>query len=285
VKVPTEAPELLVAAAGPSTEEKGAEQFGNQEQLFKWGDEQIWPGLTATERAAVIQLLEEYRGIFAWYIYDLRDTAIEGVEFAVDFTDDKVIFAPQQRLSLYEYDLLKAYCKERVAAGLICKLKLPPEVKHPFVAQTVILQKKDAERNWTERRVCGDYRPHNDETVPDKHPMQIADELFDDLGGSDRFSTLDLRMGYHHIRIREEDQYTLAFWGHDDIYMPLRTPFGPKNAPALFQRLMDEDLRELRAVARAFINDTIVHTRGFQAHLAALRAVFKKLRMYKIRSC
>jgi hypothetical protein len=64
--------------------------------------------------------------------------------------------------------------------------------------------------------------------------------------------------------------------------MPLRTPFGPKNAPALFQRLMNEVLRELRAVARAFINDTIVHTKGFLAHLAALRAVFKKLRLYKI---
>jgi hypothetical protein len=65
--------------------------------------------------------------------------------------------------------------------------------------------------------------------------------------------------------------------------MPLRTPFGPKNAPALFQRLMDEVLRELRAVARAFIDDTIVHTKGFQAHLAALRAVFEKLRPYNIK--
>jgi hypothetical protein len=281
--MPTEAPELLAAAAGPSTREKGAEQFGSQEQPFEWGDEQIWPGLTATQRAAVVELLEEFRGIFAWSIYDLRDTAVKGVEFEVMFTDDKMIFAPRRRLSPYEYNLLKAYCEERVAAGLICKLKLPPGVNHPFVAQTVMPRKKDAEGNWTERRVCGDYRPHNDKTVPDKYPMPIADKLFDDLGGSDRFSTLDLRMGYHQIRIRKGDQYKLAFWGHDDIYMPLRTPFGPKNAPALFQRLMNEVLRELRAVARAFIDDTIVHIKGFQAHLAALRAVFEKLRLYNIK--
>jgi hypothetical protein len=119
VKVPTEAPELLAAAAVPSIGKKGAEQFGSQEQPFEWGNEQIWLGLTATERAAVVELLEEYRGIFAWSIYDLRDTAVEGVEFEVDFTDDKVIFAPRRRLSLYEYDLLKAYCEERVAAGLM----------------------------------------------------------------------------------------------------------------------------------------------------------------------
>jgi hypothetical protein len=65
--------------------------------------------------------------------------------------------------------------------------------------------------------------------------------------------------------------------------MPLRTLFGPKNAPTLFQRLMDEVLRELRAVARPFIDDTIVHTKGFQAHLAALRVVFEKLRLYNIK--
>jgi hypothetical protein len=58
VKVPTEAPELLAAAAGPSTGEKGAEQFGSQEQPFEWGKEQIWPGLTATQRAAVVELLD-----------------------------------------------------------------------------------------------------------------------------------------------------------------------------------------------------------------------------------
>ncbi|GAQ91227.1 hypothetical protein KFL_007470065 [Klebsormidium nitens] len=113
--------------------------------------------------------------------------------------------------------------------------------------------------------------------------MPVADELFDDLGGRDCFSTLDLRMGYHQIRIREGDQWKLAFWGHDDIYMPLRTPFGPKNAPALFQRLMDRVLRQLREVARAFIDDTIVHSCGFEAHLDAFRAVFEQLRKYNIK--
>jgi putative transposase len=64
--------------------------------------------------------------------------------------------------------------------------------------------------------------------------------------------------------------------------MPLRLPFGPKNGPAVFQRLMDEVLRHLREVARAFIDDTIVHTKGLQAHLVALRAVLEQLRRYNI---
>ena len=274
-----------MAAVGTAPEEKGTSQFGAKgtEKPFEWGDDQIWPGLTPEQRAEVTEVLEEFQDIFAWSIYDLSDTAIEGVEFEVDFTDDKPIWSPKRRYSQYETDLLKAYVEERLAAKLIAPLKLPPGVKEPFAAATVMPRKKDAEGNWTERRICGDYRPHNDKTVPDKYPMPIADELFDDLGGSDCFSTLDLRMGYHQIRIREGDQWKLAFWGHDDLYMPLRTPFGPKNAPALFQRLMDRVLRELRAMARAFIDDTIVHAKGFRAHLEALRAVFTELRRHNIK--
>jgi hypothetical protein len=131
-------------------------------------------------------------------------------------------------LSLYEYDLLKAYYEERVAAGLICNLKLPPGVKHPFVAQTVMPQKKDAEGNWTKRRVCGDYRPHNDKTVPDKYVMPIADEWFDDLGGRDRFSTLDLRMGYHQIQIREGISTSWRFGATTTSTCPCAPPSVPR---------------------------------------------------------
>jgi hypothetical protein len=77
-------------------------------------------------------------------------------------------------------------------------------------------RKKDVEGNWTKTQISGDYRPHNEKMVLDKNPMPVADELFNDLGGSNCFSTLDLRMRYHQIRISEGDQYKLAFWGHDD---------------------------------------------------------------------
>ncbi|GAQ90026.1 hypothetical protein KFL_005910030 [Klebsormidium nitens] len=183
---------------------------------------------TGAEHRGTREVQEEFRDIFAWSIYDLSDTAIEGVEFEVDFNDDKPIWSPKRRYSQYERDLLKASLS-------------PPPPSCP------------ARRTRRERRICGDYRPHNDKTVPDKYPMLIADELFDDLGGSDCFSTLDLRMGYHQIRIRKGDQWKLAFWGHDDLYMPMRTPFGPK---MLFQRLMDRVLRGLRATWRGHSSTT-----------------------------
>ncbi|GAQ91226.1 putative retrotransposon protein [Klebsormidium nitens] len=124
--------EGLRSLAHGRQEEKGAEQFGKgAEEPFEWGAEQIWPGLTEAQRERVVELLETFREIFGWSIYDLNDTAIEGVEFEVEFTADKPIFAPRQRFSQYEHELLKAYCEEREAAKLITRLKLPPWVKEP----------------------------------------------------------------------------------------------------------------------------------------------------------
>jgi hypothetical protein len=119
---PELAPEYLAAAASAPVLMKGAEQFGTKgrEQPFEWGDEQIWPGLAPKQREAVVDLLEEYRESFAWSIHDLSNTSIEGVEFEVNLTDDKVIWSPRRRQSPAEYELLKAYCEERCAAKLIC---------------------------------------------------------------------------------------------------------------------------------------------------------------------
>jgi hypothetical protein len=124
---PELAPEYLAAVAGSPVVMKGAEQFGTKgkEQPFEWGDEQIWPGLAPEYREAVVELLEEFRESFAWSIHELSDTSIEGVEFEVNFTDNKVIWSPRRRQSPAEYELLKAYCEERCAAKLICRLKLP----------------------------------------------------------------------------------------------------------------------------------------------------------------
>jgi hypothetical protein len=90
---PELAPEYLASAAGSPVVMKGAEQFETKgkEQPFEWGDQQIWPGLALEQREAVVELLEEFRESFAWSIHDLSDTSIEGVEFEVSFTDDKVI--------------------------------------------------------------------------------------------------------------------------------------------------------------------------------------------------
>jgi hypothetical protein len=143
----------------------------------------------------------------------------------------------------------------------------------PWSSPVVIVAKKGGKM-----RFCVDYRKLNKVTKLDAYPLPLIKDIFDVLGGSRFFTTLDAASGYWQIEMHPDSIEKTSFttnWGN---YEYLVMPFGLTNAPATYQRAMDIILRDLiREKVMDFVDDTCIYTRTtFKQHLDDLQEVFNK---------
>jgi hypothetical protein len=132
-------------------------------------------------------------------------------------------------------------------------------------------------------RMCMDYRSLNEVTIKNKYPLPRIDDLFDQQKGAKYFSKVDLRSGYHQLKIRESDIPETAFVTRYGQYEFTVMSFGLTNAPAYFMNLMNKVfMEELDKFVAVFIEDILFYSRSVEEHEQHLRVALGEMRAHKL---
>jgi hypothetical protein len=144
----------------------------------------------------------------------------------------------------------------------------------PWGAPVLFMEKKDGTQ-----RMCVDYRSLNDVTIKNKYPLLRIEDLFDQMKGASVFSKIDLRSGYHQLKIRESDIPKTTFRTRYGLYECTVMSFGLTNAPTYFMYLMNNVFTEyLDKFVVIFIDDILIFSKTEEEHEKHLRMVLEKLR-------
>jgi hypothetical protein len=218
----------------------------------------------------VQQLLEEYQDVFATPqgLPPERqyDHSIPTLPNAIPINSRPYRYSPLHK------DEIEKQVRELLSAGLIT-----PSTS-PYASPVLLVEKKDG--TW---RFCVDYRKLNDITIKNRFPIPIIEEILDELAGTMYFSKLDMRSGYHQVRMKQEDEHKTTFKTHHGHFQFRVMPFGLTNSPATFQYLMNEVLNPfLRKFVLVFLDDILVYSPTLEQHVDHLRQVSDKLREHQL---
>ena len=152
----------------------------------------------------------------------------------------------------------------------------------PYAFPVTLVHKKDeGEKN----RLCIDFRKLNTITITDSYPFPRIEDIIDQLYNCKVFSILDLSSGFWHVRVHRNDIYKTAFVTQYDHFEWLVMPFGFRNSPAIFQRIIYNILQKhnLTNFTKNYLNDILIYSKTKQEHLKHLELVFEAFKQENIK--
>jgi len=192
-----------------------------------------------------------------------------GIDLGIDLEKGKTL--PIKKIYALSYDQLEElhrYIKQNEDRGWIRRVKSGKALPIMFV------KKKDGKL-----RLCADYRVLNEVTPKDRHLLPLISEALERLGGAKYFTKLDIKDAYHNIRIREGDEWKTTFSTKLGTYEYLVIPFRLCNAPAAFQRWIDEVLMEhIHMCSIVYLDDVLIYSNTPQQHGKDISNILEAIR-------
>lgn len=228
----------------------------------------IDPKLNEAEKRSVIELIK--------LNYLNKDNIIRvpcDYEMKIRLTNDVPISFPLRRLSYADKIEVNKMIQDLLYQGCI-------RPSHsPYAFPIVVVPKKNGER-----RMCVDFRPLNKITIRDNYPLPLIDDCLERLENKRFFSLLDLKSGFHQVKMAEDSIQCTSFVTPGGQYEYVRMPFGLQNAPAVFQRFINHILRSFidEGSVIVYMDDIAIASVTISEHLELLGRVLRRLAEYDL---
>lgn len=232
--------------------------------------------LNSEEKSELFKVISKFQNLFHKKNDVLSFT--NATKHKINTSDEIPVHSKSYRYPFCHKEEVATQIREMLNQGII------QHSDSPWSSPIWIVPKKMDASGKTKWRLVIDYRNLNSKTIDDKYPIPNITEILDKLGKCLYFSTLDLASGFHQIEIDPKDIPKTAFTVENGHYEFKRMPFGLKNAPATFQRVMNNVLKKfIGKNCMVYMDDIIIFSTSLKEHIEILTQIFKTLSEYNLK--